>query len=364
MFDPRSPTVDEQESQSHQPLALGLCISLLILGNIAVAIRVHVQCHFHKRPLVEDYALIVALAFANLVSIATLVGTRYGFGLHSSRISSSAYLTFHVKSAYVCMWLIAVFYGPAMLAAKVAMLLYYRRRLPLELASLRIIWWGNLVYTILWAAGSTIASILSCIPVSYYWNCLDLSLDLHGSCSDFKTSNTPPAVLDLVSDLAMLLLPAVTITTLKLPVTRQNALITVFCIGVLICAVAVARIALLETTSHLNSDLTYAGAPFHILASVQLHLAIICASAVPIAVCLRLSWRAATSNDPTTRCGGYVYPMEPATGKTSTARKQKAGRSGASSSTEQLRQGQHSRDNTATPQLHQIMVKMDVEVAH
>ncbi|PYH41325.1 uncharacterized protein BP01DRAFT_173364 [Aspergillus saccharolyticus JOP 1030-1] len=362
MFDIRSPTVDEQvSSQSHQPLAMGLCIALLILGNVAVAIRLHTQCHFYKRPLAEDYALIVALMLANLVSIATLVGTHYGLGLPLSKISSSGHLLAHTKSIYVCMWMVGVFYAPAMLAAKVAMLLYYRRKFPLDHLSLRSIWWANLGYIILWATGSMIASITSCIPVSYFWNSALPTRGRDGSCGDFRTANTPPAALDLFSDLLMLLLPVATILSLKLAQPRQNSLMTVLCIGALICAVTVARIAVLETTSGLNSDLSYAGAPFYILASVQLHLALICVSAVPIAVCLRLSWRAATSNDPAARCGGYVYPMDPAPGKTATARKQKAGRTGLTSSTEQLRQGQLSRDE---PQLHQIVVKMDVEVAH
>ncbi|RAH86234.1 hypothetical protein BO86DRAFT_140838 [Aspergillus japonicus CBS 114.51] len=70
MLDHHSPTVDERvSSQSHRPLALGLCIALLIL-NVAAGIRINTQCWLYKCHFAQKYALRVSLIFDSLVSIA------------------------------------------------------------------------------------------------------------------------------------------------------------------------------------------------------------------------------------------------------------------------------------------------------
>lgn len=138
-----------------------------------------------------------------------------------------------MKWIFLCVWLTAAFNGPSMLATKVALLLYYRRLFIVQQIWLRIFWWTNMVYAVLWGIGSTITYVLSCVPVSYYWERFDLQSTVHGSCHNSTTADGLPLILDLVSDVAILVLPIATIATLQMPLARKTGLMIVFSVGFL-----------------------------------------------------------------------------------------------------------------------------------
>lgn len=48
-------------SQSLQPVVLGLSVTMLVLGNLGVMLRIWAQWRIQKRPMQEDYWLVVAV---------------------------------------------------------------------------------------------------------------------------------------------------------------------------------------------------------------------------------------------------------------------------------------------------------------
>lgn len=54
-------------SQSRQPAIVGVCVTLLVVGNVSMLLRIWAQCRIHKRPLLEDYCLIAALVCSRLL---------------------------------------------------------------------------------------------------------------------------------------------------------------------------------------------------------------------------------------------------------------------------------------------------------
>lgn len=48
-------------SETMRPTIMGICILFLVLGNLSVPMRIWAKWRIHKRPLAEDYSLILAL---------------------------------------------------------------------------------------------------------------------------------------------------------------------------------------------------------------------------------------------------------------------------------------------------------------
>lgn len=54
-------------SQSLKPVVLGLCITMLALGNLGVILRIWAQWRIQKRPMQEDYWLVMAVVCFSLL---------------------------------------------------------------------------------------------------------------------------------------------------------------------------------------------------------------------------------------------------------------------------------------------------------
>ncbi|RAH67795.1 uncharacterized protein BO66DRAFT_393525 [Aspergillus aculeatinus CBS 121060] len=366
-------------SQSLQPVVLGLSVTMLVLGNLGVMLRIWAQWRIQKRPMQEDYWLVVAVLFANVVSVATIVAVHYGLGYHLFRVNTEDPSLHALKWIFLCVWLTATFNGPSMLATKIALLLYYRRLFIVQQIWLRIFWWTNMVYVVLWAIGSTISYALSCVPASYYWERFDPQSTMHGTCHNTTTADALPLIMDLVSDVAILVLPIATIATLQMPLARKIGLIIVFSVGFIAVVSAIARVAVLYTATNLHSDFTYAAAPFELLDVIQLNVAIVCATAVPIASGFRVAFskKFRRSNKSWTAGGaaGNTYYSRASTAAAARAARRRL-EDEASSSTEQLQMGHFTTTSCASKDpedrargaaaglvsANGILVKMDVDI--
>ncbi|PYH78622.1 hypothetical protein BO82DRAFT_394496 [Aspergillus uvarum CBS 121591] len=285
-----TPAQEAAWDQSRQAAILGVVITMLVLGNLSVPMRFWAQWRIQKRVMPEDYCLVVALLFANIVSAALLAAWYNGFGLHVWRVEMEDLSMGHLRNIFLSFWITAVFNGPSLFATKLALLLYYRRLFIINQRWIRIAWWANLIYVTLWVAGSTIFYILQCLPASYYWERVDPhSTITHGSCPHSTNVIGVPLILNILSDVTILLLPVITVTTLQMRLIRKIGLAAVFSVGVAASASALARVLVLEVGTDVQSDATYNTVAFEVLCVVELNLAIVCTCAVPIASVLRMA---------------------------------------------------------------------------
>ncbi|PYH44043.1 uncharacterized protein BP01DRAFT_343296 [Aspergillus saccharolyticus JOP 1030-1] len=361
-------------SQSRQPAILGVVITMLILGNISVPMRFWAQWRIHKRILLEDYCLVVALVFANIVSAALLVAWYNGFGLHTWRVEMEDRTMGHLRNILLSFWITAVFNGPSLFATKLALLFYYRRLFVIYQRWIRIAWWSNLIYVSLWVVGSTTFYIFQCLPANYYWERVDPSSTItHGACPHSTNIIGVPLILNILSDVTILLLPVITVSTLQMRMARKLGLAAVFSVGAAASASAIARVLVLEIGTDVQSDATYNTAPFEVLCVVELNLAIVCTCAVPIASCLRM----ARAKRPRQTDGYEMYGKSSQTGRSatkthlSTIAAHDNAALGRSMSTEQLHYStattsvetkEEGRWESDSADAHQIMVKVDVDV--
>lgn len=138
------------------------------------------------------------------------------------------------------LWIPAVFNGPCFLAIKLCLLFFYRRIFLVHQKWLRIFWWINLVYAVLWFFGSTLYYILQCLPANYYWERLYQRFHvrppypIHGECNAAKTAQVAlPLIFSLISDFALLSIPIVTLARMQMSLRRKIALTGLFLLGLL-----------------------------------------------------------------------------------------------------------------------------------
>ena len=133
-----------------------------------------------------------------------------------------------------------VFVGPTFTFIKLSLLFFYRRLFLVNQTWLRIAWWANMVYVILWFFGGTGFYIFQCWPVQWYW--VRYYERYHdgtwtgetGQCNATTVAHVAmPLIFSLVSDVALLLLPIATISKLQISLKKKLGLTAIFSVGVL-----------------------------------------------------------------------------------------------------------------------------------
>ena len=94
-----------------------------------------------------------------------------------------------------------------------------------------------MTYSILWGVATFIIVIVQCIPVPYFWNRAYLFYELdppdNGSCLDTRASQVPPALLNCIGDLMLLILPFPVLLQLQMSWGRKLELMFIFGLGTL-----------------------------------------------------------------------------------------------------------------------------------
>ena len=133
-------------------------------------------------------------------------------------------------------WITMVLQGPTLSFIKLSLLFLYRRLFLVHQKWLRIAWWANLIYIILWFFGSTGFYMFQCLPVGWYWKRyyrkFDPTYTAEGQCNATKVENVAiPLIFGLISDVALLCLPIFAILGLRISTSKKLGLAGVFGIG-------------------------------------------------------------------------------------------------------------------------------------
>lgn len=109
-----------------------------------------------------------------------------------------------------------------------SILLLYRRIFDTNRFKFRVLCRALFGYVTLYAISSIAVTVFECTPIALEWD-----KSLPGSCINFPAFWHANGVHNLLSDLAILLLPMPVIHTLNLPLPRKVGLMAVFALGLL-----------------------------------------------------------------------------------------------------------------------------------
>lgn len=137
---------------------------------------------------------------------------------------------------------------------KMTLLFFYKRLfLVANNSRLRIFWWANFIYVVVWFFGSTSFYLFQCKPVQWYFIQYferfpnkPVPGGMTGQCDATTVHHVAlPLVFSLISDFSLLLLPIWAISKLRLNKSKKRGLMAVFGIGLIACFLEFARVLIL-----------------------------------------------------------------------------------------------------------------------
>ncbi|KAF7588618.1 hypothetical protein BBP40_005456 [Aspergillus hancockii] len=253
---------DNTSVDEDQGLSLWVVNSIfIVLATLAVIARFTARKLKNLTLAADDWAIFVAMLL-DWVLYGLFVACRgYGLGKHRHVVPEVNVLAFLELLYYF-----QIFYILAPPTVKLSLLLLYRR-IFLSAKFLFIVY-GMGVVIALWAIIMTFLGIFNCNPISGFWTG-------QGKCLLFKEFAIGYAIVNILTDLAVWLLPIPSIWKLQLPTAQKVALTFIFVLGLFDCAAALVR--LLSSMLVLgNWDVTFDYARGFMWSIIEVSLAIVC----------------------------------------------------------------------------------------
>ncbi|WVW85138.1 hypothetical protein I302_107175 [Kwoniella bestiolae CBS 10118] len=214
-------------------------IVMTTLATAFVVMRIISKTWVVRKVMWDDYITILAWLFFTALSTAVIVGSRNGLGKVGQDIQPQ-----WVGILRKCTYTFVVFYNPATMTIKLAILLLYRRMSEVQ-PWFRYGTYATMLVVSLAGIVCTFLAIFQCRPISAAWR-TDDSNDSEGQCIDVIALFLASAPINILTDLSILLLPLPILTSLRMEMRQKVALIATFCVGGFVTIVDVVRIAYLQ----------------------------------------------------------------------------------------------------------------------
>jgi hypothetical protein len=187
---------------------IGVSVFSIVLATSSVVARLIFRKTSKIPWLSDDYFIVIAAIFSNADAACYLWDLRYGFGHHIYMLDGPTLVTF-----FKIVFATFILYGAAVTFVKFSVLAFYSRIFPRNnfktwLVTLAIssgLWWILI----------TLVSIFQCNPVQKAWD-----NEVEGTCIPYLNLFIAIQVLNIVLDIAILVLPISTV--LKLQMSRAN----------------------------------------------------------------------------------------------------------------------------------------------
>ncbi|KAI0443255.1 hypothetical protein F4803DRAFT_561767 [Xylaria telfairii] len=287
-----SPEQEAHSHESHQPHLWASLGTFLVINNVAIAGRLwatRTSSGTRSRILVEDILIILSGVFFNAIIPNLMVATHFGLGLHVYTVNaldpdyptnlSHVFRLSIFEFVLPSMWITMVLMSSFFLCIKMTLLFFYKRLFLISNPRLRVYWWANFVFIILWFFGSTGFYLFQCQPIWWYFmryyarfphHDKNNPTGLKGQCDATAVLNVSlPVIFSLISDIALLILPIWAVSTLKVNKTKKRGLLAVFGVGSIACVLELARILALNLNTDDKDDTSYGVVTFLILTAAE-----------------------------------------------------------------------------------------------
>ncbi|EMC99726.1 hypothetical protein BAUCODRAFT_63880 [Baudoinia panamericana UAMH 10762] len=251
----------------HASGAAVIVVSVLFtsLAVISTALRLFTRLSLARNAGFDDAIIAVAAVLAVGLAACTCLEIRYGVGRHQWTISFQEELAF-LKTLYAS---IAI-YNLGLYVTKLAILFQYLRIFPQR--GFRMACYGVIAATTIHANWAFWSSIFFCRPVSAYW---DITIT-NAKCLDRESVWFANAAVNIVTDIAIAILPLPLINQLNIAKRPKIALMCVFALGGFTCIVSILRLEAIYAVSKNFNDQSYNNSLPAVWSLLELDTGILC----------------------------------------------------------------------------------------
>ncbi|OJJ01988.1 hypothetical protein ASPVEDRAFT_41515 [Aspergillus versicolor CBS 583.65] len=252
----------DRSMQTWNKATQSLCI---IFMTVFFGLRVYTRTSLLRNWGQEDWCCLGAWALGVAYSAIALAMGHFGGGVHWDDVPEAHHIPFQ-KLTYVTM----VMYGPTAFLTKMT-LLWIMTRVFSPFKKSVIFIYVFLALMLLYYIPAVIVKIRICMPIAKFWE-----QDLPGSCLDQSAIIMADAVVSVVSDLIVLILPLPLTMRLQLPHKKKMRVMGMLGAGGLACASSVIRLVLIQLTGN-SKDATIAFMRVNMFGNAEIAIGVICA---------------------------------------------------------------------------------------
>lgn len=252
-----------------------------IVATIFVSLRMASRVWIVKRVGLDDYLMVLAWFLAFGIAFTICYGSTVGLGRHETDVPDSWQV--HLKSSQ---YAFSILYQPALMAQKASILVFY-----LSLSqNNRVFKWACILTLAVVLCGGfalTIFTAFQCHPPSAAYR---FSPTLNASCTNILTIYLSSSPLNIISDLALLVLPMPILTGMRLPLKQKIIIVVTFSFGLFVAVVDVIRISQLqsadtyvlsaghhESSNNSGEDFSWYASYSFMWTAIEVNLGIMCA---------------------------------------------------------------------------------------
>ncbi|KAJ6184427.1 hypothetical protein N7519_005728 [Penicillium mononematosum] len=254
-----------------QRQVLGVAIAFSVLAVAAVCLRLLAHHLARKRWILSDYFIIAGGIFAvGLQSISITGVIQAGIGYDHVPAIAIKFGTQPITKLLQLIIPLQFLWVLSLSCTKISILFLYLSIFPVTWV-VRVSW-ATMGVIVAWTIGTILAGCLICRPFAFNW---DQTIP-GGSCGNQVTSFTATGVINLVTDVVVLVTPMPLLYKLQMARYKKVTFITIFGLGAVTCIISILRISILSTMDF--TDITYSIPRANIFSGLEPCLAVILAS--------------------------------------------------------------------------------------
>lgn len=250
------------------------------LATLFVAARIISRFAILKHRTADDWIIILAWFLAFGLSFAIDFGTSKGLGERDEEIPEA-----WMPSLRASEYAFTILYNPTLMATKTSILIFYLRLSKNTQKILRIASFVTLAVVNVAGVVLTFINAFQCSPVKAAYD----PAQNDDRCISIVTLYLCSAPVNIITDLAILVLPIPVLTGMRLPQRQKTILVITFGLGIFVTIVDVIRIYYLQQASSVQAalsqferlgatlDFAYNASTAFMWSAVEVNVGIICA---------------------------------------------------------------------------------------
>jgi len=236
-----------------------------LLASLAVVTRLYARLLLLKNGGRDEITIVLALMASFGLLIATVIEVHYGLGQHQVNVGFGDEIM-QLKA----LWVNEFFYNIALALTKISIILQYLRVFVGD--GTRRACWIVLAVTVIYSLQATLVQIFNCVPVAGFWD-----FTIPARCVNKTVVWFIYATVNILLDLAILILPMPALWSLKMPTKQRLLVISIFALGGFACLTSILRLESLYIVTK-SEDNTWDTVNLGMWSNIEVNTGIICSS--------------------------------------------------------------------------------------
>ncbi|KAK3067215.1 hypothetical protein LTR53_016044 [Teratosphaeriaceae sp. CCFEE 6253] len=235
------------------------------MAIVASLLRVYTRTVIGRNGGYDDGFIICATILSIALTVCTVLEIHYGDGRHQWTITPPE-LTKSLKTLYASI----IIYQLALSSVKASIILQYLRIFPQR--SFRLACWALMAMVFAYLNWTLWSQVFFCKPIKAYWD----PTITDGKCFNRGVIWFVNAGVNILTDIAVAVLPLPMLRKLNTQRRPKIALLVVFALGGFTCIVSILRLESLYAASHSSDDASYNSSFAALWSSTEVNIGILC----------------------------------------------------------------------------------------